>query len=72
MENFMKRAEEATGLKWDQIPDGVPDDMLGGQILAKFDKWVVVTHSYPDRKDEDGYDIWDAKPENFRKIDTTK
>jgi len=71
MEQFMKRAEEATGLSWDQIPDGVAEDQLGNQILIAFDKWVVVTHGYPD-KQADGTETWDPKPKNFRKIDTTK
>lgn len=73
---FQQRCEEATGLKFAQIPTetvlahrGLSGQIswgcLPGTILCKRgDQWLC-TNNYPDWEDEDGCDRWDARPENF-------
>lgn len=68
MISFDARVLEATGLRLADIPAGEPADLLGGSILCRRGDTVIVTSGYPDRED-DGISIWDARPENFRRVD---
>lgn len=66
--NFERRVFEATGVELAGIPIGEANDILGGTILCRRGDEYVVTYSYPDREDEDGREVWDARPENFRRV----
>lgn len=70
--NFKRRVLQATGLELSQIPVGEENDVLGGTIFCKRGGTYVVSHGYPDRQDDDGCDIWDARPENFRVVNLDK
>lgn len=71
--NFGARVIEQTGLRLDEIPAGVAEDILGGKILCRRGDTVIVTVGYPDRVDpESGIEFWDPRPENFRVVDLSK
>ena len=70
MESFKKRVEERTGVSFDEITEGIPDDLLGGQILVRgtgeADGWVVVTHGYPEKDPGTDEEVYN----DFRRVNT--
>ena len=66
--NFERRVLKATGLNLSEIPVGEQEDVLGGTIFCKRGSTYVVSYSYPDYEDEDGCEVWEARPENFRVV----
>ena len=65
-EEFKKRVEERTGIKYDDIPRGVPEDLQGGEILCKRGEVYVVTFGYPDEEDSK---TGEKTYTNFRVVD---
>ena len=51
MVNFANRVLDRTGIAIDEIPDGVPDDILGGHIMCRRGHLYVVGVGYPDEND---------------------
>lgn len=68
--HFRARVKEMTGVAYRAIPisSDPSSDMLGGQVICRRSNVCVVTFGYPDREDADGVEIWDPKPENFRRV----
>lgn len=69
-DQFLARVAERTGVDVAQIPTGVPDDLMGGSIIARRrtgpgqpDEYAV-THGYPD---EYFPDRW-TRPESYRLV----
>lgn len=46
-EQFADRVFDATGIALNAIPDGVPEDMLAGQILCRRGPTAIVSYGYP-------------------------
>ena len=46
--HFHERVKGATGLDWDSIPVGVPDDIIGSTILCRRGSTYVLGVGYPD------------------------
>ncbi|MBI4427206.1 MAG: hypothetical protein HY569_01835 [Candidatus Magasanikbacteria bacterium] len=58
IESFVKRVEEATGLKLNRIPDAPPDDLLGGSIIERSPYGTLIFRDLS-HQDADGNDIFD-------------
>ncbi len=65
--NFEKRVFEATGVELSQIPVGEPNDALL-HIMCKRGNVYIVAYGYPDYQDDNGNDVWESRPENFRVV----
>ncbi|MDP3909272.1 MAG: hypothetical protein Q8Q14_02685, partial [Gemmatimonadales bacterium] len=63
-----RRVFEATGVRLRDIPVGIPDDVIGGKILCRRGDEYVITVGYPDYEDDDGCEVWEPRPENFRRV----
>jgi hypothetical protein len=70
-EGFKARVHMVTGIRYEEIPVGEPDDLLGGMIFCKRGMEYVVSFGYPDFQGEDGAPIWLPIPDNFRRVTCT-
>lgn len=58
MDAFKKRVEERIDIKYDDIPKGEPDDLLGGHIFCKRGEVYVIGVGYPDQDPETGEETY--------------
>lgn len=65
-EEFKQEVEAKIGLDFDELPEGTPEEMLGGASLVAFENWRVVGVGEPDKDPETGEEIYT----NFKRINT--
>lgn len=66
LEAFKQRAEDRTGVKFDDIPKGEENDLIGGHIFVKRgDLYVVGVDQYPEQDPQSGEETY----KEFRVVD---
>lgn len=66
LDAFKQRAEASTGVKFDEIPKGEENDLIGGHIFVKRgDLYVVGVDQYPEQDPESGEETF----KEFRVVD---
>jgi len=69
IEEFKKRVEESTGVKFDEIPVGEKDDLIGGHIFCKRGEvYVVGVDQYPDEDSKTGEQLF----KEFKVVDLSE